>query len=52
MLDLLPEALVMGDEPAYDFGPRASAKRVWYVADLGQHPGTELDAETRETQDH
>jgi hypothetical protein len=48
MLDFLPEALVMGEAPAYAAGVDEPGA---IVSDLGEHPGADLDAEAGEAED-
>lgn len=47
MDDFLPEARVTGEEPALAVSPPGVGESRVVVADLGEHPGTELDAESR-----
>lgn len=50
LFDCLPEARVVGEAPAYAFRPGVG-EPVAVVSDLGEHPGTELDAESGEAED-
>ncbi len=51
MPGFLPEALVMGEAPAYAFRPRASANRVRSSPISASTLGTDLDAEAGKAED-